>query len=98
MTFMKWSLITLNEFRTIKLCPAPFPSYIGCVIAKSSTELQSRHLGKVGTVLPCPQKVFACLFIYFKQMTPLTSKSLQTNGNCSSPAGISASCSFAPID
>lgn len=38
------------------------------------------------------------LFIYFKQMTPLTSKSLQTNGNCSSPAGISASCSFAPID
>lgn len=41
---------------------------------------------------------FIYLFIYFKQMTPLTSKSLQTNGNCSSPAGISASCSFAPID
>lgn len=34
------------RFRPIKMCPALFPSYIACVIAKSSTELQSRHRGK----------------------------------------------------
>ncbi len=98
MTFIKQSLITLIEIGMIKLCTALFPSYIACVIAKCFPELQSRHLGKVDTILPLPQKVLACLFIYFKQMTRLNSKSLQTNGNCSSPAGISASCSFAPID
>lgn len=81
----------------MKLRPALFQSYISCVIAKSSSEFQSRHLGE-GVSFFSSTKVFASLFIYFKQMTPLTSKSLQTNGNCSSPAGISASCSFAPID
>lgn len=51
----------MNEIRTIKLRPALFLSYIGCVIGKSSTELQSRHLGN-GLLFYLAHK--RCLHIY----------------------------------
>lgn len=62
MTFIKWSLITLNE----KLCPALLPSYTACVIAKSSTELQSRHRGNVVIHSASPTKG-VCMLIYLFQ-------------------------------